>query len=87
MILQILIVGIVTFIGFIISLVPAIPAVPTIIATSGEWIITQVIGLVSVLRVIYGSALLTAIVLVAVTLLNFDYAYNIVMWIYRKIRG
>lgn len=67
------------------SVLPTLAATPEAVITGGQWVIDTIYGVVSMFRMIYGSALMTAIVVVIVGLFSFEWIYHTVMWIVRKI--
>jgi hypothetical protein len=69
----------------IFSILPTIPATPTAITSGAGWVTDQIVSIISILRMVYGSALLSAIVVILIAILNFEWIYHTSMWIIRKI--
>jgi hypothetical protein len=64
---------------------PTLPAIPSAISTAGAWVTDTIASVTSVLQMIYGSTLLTAIVLVIVGIFGFETVYHLVLWVLKKI--
>lgn len=85
MIILAILTGIMSLVGIIVGLLPTIPATPTAITSGGTWLIDQVKLGVSMLRVIYGTELLAAIILIIIVVMNFQFIYAKIMWAVRKL--
>jgi hypothetical protein len=85
MIIELIIKAIISLLQTIMSVLPNLPAVPVAISSAGGWISDQIIGVVSLLRQLYGTTLLAALVLVGGSLLIFKTTYSFIMWVIRKI--
>lgn len=85
MIFTFLIISLMTIVAALISPVPNLPDIPSEISTAGDWVITQVEGVIGVLNLIYGHTLLVAIMGVTASLFLFSTAYHTIMWVLRKI--
>jgi len=69
----------------VLGILPNVPATPQPIIDGGAWVIDTIAGVISVLTMVYGQALLTAIVVVIVGILGFEQIYHTAMWVIRKI--
>lgn len=67
------------------DVIPNIPATPAAIETGGDWIITNIVAMVSLLRMILGSALVSAGIVIGVAIMTFDQFYYGILWIIKKI--
>jgi len=69
----------------IFGVLPTIPATPAEVTSGGQWIIDQIVGVISVLTTILTPALVAAVVVVLVAELAFQNVYHGVMFVLRKI--
>lgn len=69
----------------IFGILPDLPATPTAITDGGQWIIDQIVGVISILTTILTPQLVAAVVIVLIAELTFQNIYHGVMFILRKI--
>jgi len=85
MIIEFFVAAIIFLVEAILGVIPNVPATPTAISTAGSWVITQVSNSMAFLTMIYGSTLLTAIIVVVVGMFSFEFLYHTIMWTVRKL--
>jgi hypothetical protein len=73
------------FVKVVLGILPNVPATPSAIVDGGNWVTSTIGGVISVLSMLLTPALLAAVVLVIVGLINFQWIYHTVMWVVRKI--
>jgi hypothetical protein len=73
------------FVKAVMGILPNVPATPSAVVSGGNWVMTTITSVISVLSMLLSPALLTACVLVIVGLINFQWIYHTVMWVVRKI--
>ena len=69
----------------ILGVLPNAPATPPEVSAAGAWITTQVTNVIGILNMLYGTALLSAIMLVIIAMFNWEWIYHSTMWLVRKI--
>jgi len=69
----------------VMGILPTVPAMPQPVIDAGNWVISTIIGMVSLLTMLYGTTLFAALIVVGLALLNFTWIYHTIMWIVRKI--
>ena len=85
MIIEFIVNSLISVLKTVFSPLPNVPATPSAIVSGATWVTTTISGVVSLLRYVYGDALFTAIIVVVVALLNFEWIYHSLMWVVRKI--
>jgi hypothetical protein len=85
MIINFMIVTLITLVKSIFFIFPTLPATPSAVSSAGAWVTDTIASVTSVLQMIFGSTLLTAIILVIVGIFGMETIYNTIMWILRKI--
>jgi len=85
MIINFLINALCSLLKLIFGILPTLPATPTAVVDGGQWIIDQIVGVISVLTTILTPTLVAAVVVVLIAELTFQNAYHGVMFILRKI--
>jgi hypothetical protein len=85
MIVQYLIDAIISVIEGIFGILPSLPATPSSVVSAGSWVTDTITSVIAVFNMVYGSALMAAIMVVILGLLNFTWVYHTLMWIIRKI--
>jgi len=66
-------------------ILPTLPVTPAEVITSGQWVIDQIVGTVSFLRMLFSTPLLIAIMVVVVGMHTYPIVYHGIMWILKKI--
>lgn len=69
----------------ILGVLPTVAATPSAITSGGDWVISTITGVISVLRYVLSDALLIAVMVVVVGMYTFEWVYHSVMWVIRKI--
>lgn len=69
----------------IFGILPTLPAMPSVIVTAGNWVLTQVGNFTSVINMVFGSTLATAIFVIIIGLFTFEWIYHSTMWLLTKI--
>jgi hypothetical protein len=69
----------------ILGILPNVVATPQAIVDGGDWVITTISGVISVLSMVLSAPLLAACVVVIIGMFTFEWIYHSVMWILRKI--
>lgn len=85
MILTFIITSIMKLIELIFSVLPSLPAMPPEIINGSEWFITSIQKMSSLLMMLFNPILFVACVVLIFLAINFNYIYQSVMWIIRKI--
>lgn len=85
MVVNFIIHAVLSILQTILGVLPTVPAVPSAVVSGGDWVVSTIASVISVLRMVYGGPLLDAIVIVIVALFNFEWIYHTVLWIVRKI--
>ncbi len=85
MIIDLMISVMIGFVKVVLGILPNVPATPSAIVDGGNWVTSTIGGVISVLSMLLTPALLAAVVLVIVGLINFQWIYHTVMWVVRKI--
>ena len=67
------------------GILPNVPATPAAIVTGGDWVISTVDSVISVLKMIYGGPLLIAITVVIIGIFTFEWIYHTVLWVIHKL--
>lgn len=85
MILTFIITSIMKLTELIFSVLPSLPAMPTEIINGTAWIITSIQKMTSLLMMLFNPIIFTACISTILIALNFNYVYQSIMWIIRKI--
>lgn len=85
MIVEFIINGFLIVVNGMLSLLPQIPAMPTAITNGATWITDTIGNGIDILSYIYGSGLLSALIIIFVAIMAFDFYYGTLLWIVKKI--
>jgi hypothetical protein len=85
MILNFIFSSIIGIVKALFTVFPTLPATPSAVTTAGSWVTDTIASVASVLQLIFGTTLLTAIILIVVSIFSFETVYHSVMWVVRKI--
>jgi hypothetical protein len=85
MILDFIIEQFCNFTGAVLSVLPDVPPTPQAVIDGGQWVISTIGGVIGILNMIYTPAIMTAVVVIAVGIFNFEWLYHSVMWVLKKI--
>ena len=69
----------------IFNVIPDLPDMPTSIVDAGEWVTTEIESVISVIRMLLGSTLLDAVVVVIIAMFTFEKIYHTALWVLKKI--
>lgn len=85
MIFYAIIVGAITAVSAVLGVLPSLPAIPSAVSAGGAWTTDLVSSFVGVLRLIFTTELLAAIMVVLVALYAFEPLYHTALWALKKI--
>jgi hypothetical protein len=75
----------VSFIKLVFTPLPTVAATPTSVIDGGTWITDQISAVVSVFNMVYGATLFSALILIILAIINFEWIYHTLMWVIKKI--
>jgi hypothetical protein len=84
-ILQFLVDTLINVLETILSVLPTVPAMPSSIVTAGTWITDQIGNSIAFLNMIYGTTLLSAIMIAVVAMFTFEWVYHTTLWVIHKV--
>lgn len=85
MVIEFIVDSFVTMILAVFNLLPTIPATPQAVIDGGQWAIDLIVGSVSLLRMVFSTPLLIAMLAIGGGIVAFEAVYHIVMWVLKKI--
>lgn len=68
----------------ILNLMPDLPDLPTAIVDGGNWVFQQFGVAIAILHMFLGTTFVNAVIVVVLAIVNFNWLYNLSMWVLRK---